>query len=252
MTRHSKNQNERPFFSHSERSKVGFGHSREVIDADSKGRFGHCCLTLKPCDIPVATADGYIYDKDSLIEYMAKEKEKLSSVADKVCEDHAFSTERNASAAHPNPRVDAALGTSFWISPPNERKPAVNPHKHDTHVKCPMSGNRLRLKELCSIKLESSCTSAVEYVCSVSKRVITHQKAVLLKPSGLVVLESVYLEVIKPSGRCPITGMTLKPEDVLPLQRSGTTFAHSGKNEVKRDIAIKSRAFEGGTRGLRI
>jgi nitric oxide synthase-interacting protein len=139
------------------------------------------------------------------------------------------------------------------MSPPSE--PTAKSTKTETHVRCPMSGNRLRLKDLLPVKLETASSESgysPQYVCSVSKRPITHQKAVLLKPSGLVVLETVYEEIIKPTGRCPITGMAVKPEDVLPLHRSGTTFALSGNTEVKRDVAVKSRAFEGGTRGLRI
>ena len=49
MTRHSKNQNERPFFSHSERKKVGFGLSREMIDSDSLSKFA--TYKLEPNDL---------------------------------------------------------------------------------------------------------------------------------------------------------------------------------------------------------
>lgn len=252
MTRHSKNQNERPFFSHSERKKVGFGLSRELIDSDSLSKFGHCCLTLKPCDNPVATSDGYIYERDALIEYLGAEKARLAALADQASATIDKRTDEHSLV--PNARAEAALKTSFWVSPAAVSTKAEAPSKVDTTPKCPMSGNRIRLKDLTPIKFELSKAKdgSPIYVCSVSKRPITHQKAVLLKPSGIVVLESVYQDIIKPSGRCPVTNMLLTSDDILTLKSSGTSFSSSGNTEVKRHVDVKSRAFEGGTRGLNL
>jgi len=238
MTRHSKNQNERPFFSHAERSKVGFGHLRETIESESQSQFGYCCLSLRPCDDPVATPDGFIYDRDVLIEFMATEKARLSALASDGPKLPSTSN-----------RISKPASNSFWMNAPTAPV-APSSSKIDTHPRCPMSGNKLRLKDLIPVKLESSKTPEGKeiYVCSVSKRPISHHKAVLLKPSGLVLLESVYNEVVKPLGKCPVTGMTLKhPDDILPLKTSA-----NDTTQIKRDVGIKSRAFEGSTRGLKL
>ena len=252
MTRHSKNQNERPFFSHSERKKVGFGLSREMIDSESLSKFGHCCLSLKQCENPVATADGYIFERDALIEYLGAEKARLAALADQANNKQESSNRTISGQA--TARAEEALKTSFWVSPAPVSKPKLEAVKVDTNPKCPMSGNRIRVKDLIPVKFETSQSkdSSPVYVCSVSKRPITHQKAVLLKPSGIVVLDSVYQEIIKPSGRCPITNTPLRPDDVLSLKSSGTSFSSTGNTEFKRHVDVQSRAFEGGTRGLKL
>eukprot|EP01138_Halocafeteria_seosinensis_P013334 gb/GECG01013620.1/.p1 GENE.gb/GECG01013620.1/~~gb/GECG01013620.1/.p1 ORF type:complete len:108 (+),score=11.19 gb/GECG01013620.1/:1-324(+) len=74
---------------------------------------------------------------------------------------------------------------------------------------------------------------AGRYCCAVSKKEITNQKVVLLKPSGQVVLESVAKKTVYPEMRCPVTGKKLRDKDILPLVPGGTSFA--SHNEVNAE-----------------
>ena len=47
--------------------------------------------------------------------------------------------------------------------------------------------------------------SPSRYVCAVSKKQITFQAAVVIKPSNCVVLGKVYTDLVKPTMTCPIT-----------------------------------------------
>merc|ERR1719161_2680298 len=86
------------------------------------------------------------------------------------------------------------------------------------------------------------------YCCAISKHPITHQQAVLLKPSGQVVLESTLKDCVYKDMKCPITGKALKgKEDVLKLQMGGTGFAAHNEVEAKSFSHIRSRAGDDRT-----
>merc|ERR1712187_531548 len=98
------------------------------------------------------------------------------------------------------------------------------------------SGKKLRVKALIPIKFEVTDQKMVDrggdkgvFCCALSKKPITHQQAVLIKPSGHVVLESTLKEMVMKEMRCPISGKKLKgKEDILKLQMGGTGFqAHN-------------------------
>merc|ERR1712008_41254 len=86
------------------------------------------------------------------------------------------------------------------------------------------------------------------YCCAVSKHSITHHQAAVLKPSGIVVMESVLADCVYKDMRCPITGTELEKgkEDVLKLQQAGTGFA--AHNEVEAKSFSFIRSFTGDAR----
>merc|ERR1719265_851245 len=84
------------------------------------------------------------------------------------------------------------------------------------------------------------------YCCAVSKHPITHQKAVLIKPSKKVVLESVMKDMVLKDMVCPITGEKLKKDDFLNLQTGGTGFASHNKTTAGSFSRI--RGFDGDNR----
>merc|ERR1712039_916864 len=80
------------------------------------------------------------------------------------------------------------------------------------------------------------------FCCAISKHPIVHQKAVLIKPSSQVVLESVVKDMVLKELVCPITNIKLKgPEDLLKLQSGGTGFAAHNDVEAKSFSHIRSR-----------
>lgn len=85
------------------------------------------------------------------------------------------------------------------------------------------------LTSTCHTAQESGFRTAI--ICAVSQKPIINQKVVLLKPSGELVLRSVFRDVVKSAMRCPITGKKLRQKDVLELVPGGTAFA--GHNKVE-------------------
>ncbi|KAK2198240.1 bifunctional Nitric oxide synthase-interacting protein [Babesia duncani] len=99
------------------------------------------------------------------------------------------------------PTIDSTvLSTSFWL--PNDQgkgggfskldKPPVKPEKN---LKCPITSKPLKLKDLITVnaevshEVEDDPTSPVIWLCSISKKPISHNKAILIKDTGQVVLQ---------------------------------------------------------------
>jgi hypothetical protein len=130
--------------------------------------------------------------------------------------------------------------TSYWLS---ESQPQyTNESKEDeirknpplTRPPSPMSGKALRMKDLTPITLERDEKSnrslyGSKCLCAVSKKAISTQPAIVIKKTGVVILEDVYTKIVKPSMTCPIKGKKFKEKDVLHLSKCASGFAASGK-----------------------
>ena len=55
MSKHSKNNTSRPFFTNAEKQKLKYGTINQRITKDSLNPFDYCSLTLSPLIDPVAT-----------------------------------------------------------------------------------------------------------------------------------------------------------------------------------------------------
>lgn len=102
----------------------------------------------------------------------------------------------------------------------------------------PFSGRPLRSKDLIPIELtkeEAGNTGGklMRYICPVTRKTITNQKVVLIKTSGVIMLETALKELALPSMTCPITSKKFKNEDVVEMQSAATAFASSGQVEGK-------------------
>ncbi|XP_038055220.1 nitric oxide synthase-interacting protein-like [Patiria miniata] len=79
MTRHQRNCTAGTVYTYHERQKdaaqSGYGTNKTRLGKDSVGDFDCCCLTLQPCPNPVITEEGYLYDKEAIIEYVLKQKQ---------------------------------------------------------------------------------------------------------------------------------------------------------------------------------
>lgn len=132
--------------------------------------------------------------------------------------------------------------TSFWLPQCAPEVKDAGVDKPDKRPRSPMTGEPLRAKDLLPISItvdpEWSDAKAAEgrgkFICAVSRNAITSQPAVLLKNTGVVLLEKVAQELAMPTMTCPVTGKPFKESDVLRIQSGGTGFAASGKVEVKK------------------
>lgn len=130
---------------------------------------------------------------------------------------------------------DAMKRTSFWIpdcTPTVEAKV----EKPDTKTRDPMSLEELKLKHLMPVKFEWSSSHGEQphVLCAVTKKEITHHQSVLIRPSGLVILESCVKDMVLPTMTCPITGLKLRKKDIVKLQAGGTGFSAHSTVEAKK------------------
>lgn len=189
MTRHSKNCTAGTVYTYHERkrdtSSSGYGSKAVRFGKDSVREFDCCCLTLQPCRNPVVTPDGYLYDKEAILEYIIQKKkeiarklkefEKQSKKTEEELKELSKAEEeskrqtliRNGEApimkeAEAGSSKDVNLSNmkngkdkqlpSFWIPSLTPQAAATKIEKPDEKVRCPMSGKTLKLKDLIPVK----------------------------------------------------------------------------------------------------
>mmetsp|Transcript_59033 Transcript_59033/g.140991 ORF Transcript_59033/g.140991 Transcript_59033/m.140991 type:complete len:321 (+) Transcript_59033:74-1036(+) len=303
MSRHSKHSNDRSFYTYKERVDAGFSISKkDVLGTDAFLPFGHCCLSLRPPKDAVATPDGHIYDKATILESLLQQRldaqaenakfeeqerkkakvqarERLAAERKELeefqnmdsglsCPDarHKRSVEtaglKAGEAESPEKRLrqgellqidkSKQREKSFWAKECTPTAAQTEVKKVEVASKCPMTGKKLRVKDLIPVKFEIADEKMYEagggkgvFCCAVSKHPITHQQAYLIKPSGQVVLETVLKDIVMKEMRCPVTGVKLKGEqDWMKLQMGGTGFAAHNEVEAKSSSLLRSAAMD--------
>uniref|UniRef100_A0A224Z569 Nitric oxide synthase-interacting protein homolog n=1 Tax=Rhipicephalus zambeziensis TaxID=60191 RepID=A0A224Z569_9ACAR len=189
MTRHARNCTAGAVYTYHEKQKdtqtCGYGTQRMRLGKDAVKDFDCCCLSLQPCRNPVITPEGYLYDKECILEYIIKQKaenarllkeyeaeqkreakelqelalaEERSKAESFVCKERTIvscsastSSSVGASVSNMVNGKDAQL-PSFWVpclTPSAKKDKAVKPRNV---VLCPMSGNPIKAKDLIPIK----------------------------------------------------------------------------------------------------
>jgi len=78
MTRHGKNCTAGAVYTYHEKKKdtasSGYGTQSIRLGKDSIKDFDCCCLSLQPCRDPVMTPDGYLYEKQAILEFILHQK----------------------------------------------------------------------------------------------------------------------------------------------------------------------------------
>ena len=140
-------------------------------------------------------------------------------------------------------KKEALRRTNFWLPmfTPEDAGRVVKPRKRP---QSPMSGAPLTVKDLVSITLtpmsdvddskRSTMADKASFCCPVTRKKITHQKAVLIKTSGYVISEEAARLTAYPSMLCPITGKAFTMEDVIEISTQGTSFA--SRNNVEASV----------------
>lgn len=187
MTRHGKNSTAGMVYTYAERQKdarqSGYGTDKMRASKDSVKEFDCCCLTLQPCRNPVVTADGWLFDKEAILEYIItkkneisrkmkqfeKEKRREQSELEELAaaeqrsqlrkfegQESSIISKRGGSGAGSSEGASVSNMTadkarklpSFWIPSltPAAKKSSIK--KPDKTIFCPMSGQPLRVKDL--------------------------------------------------------------------------------------------------------
>lgn len=321
MGKHSKNSNDRAFFSYHERKAAsygrlssamlgghntadgnhvshGWGTMTRTLDGDSMKEIDACSLSLQPCVEPVVTPSGVLYDKRVLVEFIMSRKKELerelkeweaqqagqaaeaageeqreqqARIDEFVAQQEGLSqkdlTSRGGSGSSSSGGGGSSSGatastmgrslmtsdtgthaadTSFWV-PQKTPESKVTLQKPDTTVRCPLSGQPLRLKQLVPVKFTridegkelAGQTAKERYMCPLSKRPLSNvHPAAVLRPSGMVIstqsLAFVKKDMIDPFSEPPAR---LKDKDIIALRVEGTGFA--AKTEEKA-LQVKS------------
>lgn len=191
MTRHAKNCTAGAVYTYHEKQKdtktCGYGTQKDRIGKDSIKDFDCCCLTLQPCHNPVVTPQGYLYDKEAILEYVIHKKKEIAkqlkeyerqkkkeeqellelAKAEQLSKAEAFLKDEKNFTAFSNVKDEAGTSKqsisnmkngnekvlpSFWIPSLTPEATKCNLKKPDSTVYCPMSGMPLKIKDLIPIK----------------------------------------------------------------------------------------------------
>ncbi|XP_017292751.1 nitric oxide synthase-interacting protein [Kryptolebias marmoratus] len=82
MTRHGKNCTAGAVYTYHEKKKdtaaSGYGTQSVRLGKDAIKDFDCCCLSLQPCQDPVVTQNGYLYEKQAILEYILHQKTEIA------------------------------------------------------------------------------------------------------------------------------------------------------------------------------
>uniref|UniRef100_A0A914VY21 Nitric oxide synthase-interacting protein homolog n=1 Tax=Plectus sambesii TaxID=2011161 RepID=A0A914VY21_9BILA len=233
MTRHGKNSTASSVYSYHERRKdakeSGYGTLHERLGADSVKEFDCCSLTLQPCREPVITPNGFLFDKEAVLEYILAQKRENArrlkewhkqlerdekEVVDKADAEHAAKVRKftalEGTPAHPGvrPALDAYDLPGSSKSTSDDANKRKRPHGDD-------DGERLsNMVGKKSKQLPSFWIPELNPTASATK---------LEKPSQKVV--------------CPMSGKLLKVKDLMPVNFTAIT---DGDDKTK-SISKKTR-----------
>ncbi|XP_072941646.1 nitric oxide synthase-interacting protein homolog [Epargyreus clarus] len=189
MTRHARNCTAGAVYTYHEKKKdasaSGYGTQSERVGKDSVKDFDSCSLTLQPCRNPVVTKEGYLFDKEAILEYIITKKneytKKLKQYEKQMKKDENeqkelaaaekeatlikfMNREKNISNGWKASGSGASSSVSnlangkdkqlpsFWV--PSQLPDAQHSkmQKPDPTVYCPMSGKPLKMKDLIEVK----------------------------------------------------------------------------------------------------
>lgn len=228
MTRHSKNNTSNSIFTYHERKKVtDFNSLKQRLGSSSMRRCEQCWLCLATAIKPVTTPFGYIFCRECIITNLSKqmeenkkkirqweqemelhkttlEEEEKLNLADKkrkFVEENLYGiiSDKRAKVTSKGSKFkeDHKEGpiNSFWTSDSklkaNERDKQELARPKNI-LTCPISGKLLKVKDLVDLNpetiRESDDTDSHVWICSISKKPISHHPACAIKKSGRIVL----------------------------------------------------------------
>ncbi|XP_057364945.1 nitric oxide synthase-interacting protein homolog [Daphnia carinata] len=232
MTRHARNSTAGSVYTYHEKKRdakaSGYGSLSERFSKDSIKGFDCCSLTLQPCRNPVVSPDGYLFDKEAILEYyLAKKKEilrqqkeyerqnkreeneknELKAAAHRSQVEKFIATEKGDSLPGSNPSTSSASLSnmsgnkakdlpSFWVPAMTpDAKPIIIP-KPSTDIYCPVSGKILKIKDLIDVKF----TLAPKDDDERGKALISRQVRYMCPITRDILSNSIPCTILKPTG----------------------------------------------------
>uniref|UniRef100_A0A8D0E8Y8 Nitric oxide synthase-interacting protein n=1 Tax=Salvator merianae TaxID=96440 RepID=A0A8D0E8Y8_SALMN len=271
MTRHGKNCTAGAVYTYHEKKKdtaaSGYGTQNVRLSRDAVKDFDCCCLSLQPCKDPVVTPDGYLYEKEAILEYILHQKKeiarqmkayekqknekktemaeltkaakesKVKSFLDKelsIVSKPLNPFDRKAGESEPGPSNEDKTKQlpSFWIPSLTPEAKTKVIEKPDKCVYCPMSGKPLKLKDLIPVHF-TPVDPSVDRV-----GLINRQDRYVCAVTRDMLGNSVPCAVLRPSGSV----VTL--ECVEKLIKKDMVDPVNGEKLTEKDIIVLQR---GGT-----
>uniref|UniRef100_A0A8C4N5W2 Nitric oxide synthase-interacting protein n=1 Tax=Eptatretus burgeri TaxID=7764 RepID=A0A8C4N5W2_EPTBU len=272
MTRHGRNCTAGAVYTYYEKKKdtttSGYGTQRARLGKDSLKDFDCCCLSLQPCKDPVVTPDGYLFDKEAILECMVQQKceiarqtkayekqkkEKASELkelakAEQESKIMSFLERENSIVSKPlntffskNNAAGSSQGKeesklkdlpSFWVPSLTPAAKATELKKPDKTVYCPMSGKPLRMKDL--IPLHFTPINDRDNKTAL----ITKSQRYVCAVTNDVLANSVPSAILRPSGS------VVTVECIEKIIRKDMVDPISGEKLTEKDIILLQR---GGT-----
>ncbi|KAK9744539.1 Zinc-finger of nitric oxide synthase-interacting protein [Popillia japonica] len=272
MTRHARNCTAGAVYTYHEKKKdaaaSGYGTNSLRLGKDSVKDFDCCSLSLQPCRNPVITKDGYLFDKEVILQYIItkkneysrklKEYEKLKKQDNeesfqKIAAENSkklaefLKSENNIVTKPINGFKPAQIPStsvsnmangldkklpSFWV--PSETPSAIKSklQKPDKVIPCPISGKALKSKDLIDVKF------ALVKDPTDKKALIARENRYMCAVTHDILSNSVPCAVLKP------TGDVVTLECVEKIIKKDMIHPLTGQKLMENDIVIMQR---GGT-----
>ncbi|CAG0884664.1 unnamed protein product [Darwinula stevensoni] len=218
MTRHAKNATASQVYTYHEKKKdaqaSGYGSQSMRFGKESIKDFDCCCLTLQPCRKPVVTPEGYLYDKESILEYILKKKREIArqlkeyekqkannevdsrqkgmevsqEVVREISTKEGIIAQKKGEPGMSQSVSNMAVGKSsqlpsFWIPQLTPSAKAGKMKKPDKTISCPMSGQPLKTKDFIDVVFtpvkdpddkKSLIAKQNRYMCPVTHDILTN------------------------------------------------------------------------------
>lgn len=244
----------------------GTTHMR--LGEDSVRPFEFCCLGLCPPRDPVVTPDGFLFEREAVLENLLLQKQdmrvaKLAAAAHKqrkkekeqettkhrlhedavgfaMREDALTNLEVTNDRRDERSATRRVGSTEAWLlatdNVSNDRDNLLS--FRSMRTLCPMSRRPLKSRDLRPVKFTRNADSADtvadakhrgRYMCPVCSTTLKNISRPAVLPSGTVLCGSCIAKFVKHEQRDPVTGQALSSaKDIIYLRSGGTAFAASG------------------------
>ncbi|EDO40060.1 predicted protein [Nematostella vectensis] len=237
MTRHAKNATANPVYSRHEKNKdtktSGYGSQKVRLGKDSVKDFDCCSLTLQPCREPVITPDGFLYDKEAILECILHQKTEM---ARKMKE---YEKQKKKLLAEESEKISEKEKSKLASFLEMERRITTKPSKAFTATKTTAESSTATVS-LDDAKPSTSQGSIIDYKNLPSFWVPS------LTPEAKPTL------VTKPDNKtyCPMSKKPIKIKDLIPVKftRANDSEQDASKALVAKEVRYKC-AVTGDTLG---
>jgi len=270
MTRHARNCTAGAVYTYHEKKKdaqaSGYGTNAQRLGKDSVTNFDCCSLSLQPCRNPVITKDGYLFDKEVILEYIIAKKNEYSrklkeyerlkkKEADELVNKKAeesekkvqtflknenniiskpidgFKSEPSTSSISNMANGKDKVLPSFWVPGQTPHAQKSQLQKPDSTIYCPVSGKQIKVKDLIDVKFTLVKDDD-------NKSIHTRENRYMCAVTHDILSNSVPCAVLRP------TGDVVTLECVEKLIKKDMIHPLTSKKLLEKDIIVMQR---GGT-----